>query len=66
MSSPYLNLKARPLADVTDTKHDKVFETRDGWYAVVAGRTFGCWRSRGEAIGGMHVERRRFEEKNNG
>lgn len=38
---------------------DHVFEKPEGWYAVVNGNVYGCWRSKGEATAGMEVEQRR-------
>ena len=42
---------------------DRIIETADGFDVVVNGRTFGTWRSRAEAAGGLAVERRREADR---
>lgn len=41
---------------------DKIFENSEGFGCVVEGRTFGLWRSRGEAKAGLKTEQRRAKK----
>ena len=41
---------------------DRIIETADGYDVIVAGRTFGTWRSKREAAGGLAVEQRRASD----
>jgi hypothetical protein len=38
---------------------DRVFKMYDGWYCLVAGRTYGPWACKAYATAGMQVEQRR-------
>lgn len=43
---------------------DHIFETREGWYAVVDGYSYGMWRTKAEAQLGMKVEQERARNRN--
>ena len=38
---------------------DRIIETQDGYDVIVDGKTYGTWRSKAEASGGLQVEQRR-------
>lgn len=41
---------------------DKVFQMRDGWYCIVAGKVFGTWACREYALAGMRTEQLRYKK----
>jgi hypothetical protein len=41
---------------------DRVFQTDDGWFCAVNGKTYGSWATRSIALAGMQVEQARVKK----